>query len=801
MKKLFFAYHPLDASLALRLVAGLRNAGVGVVHTPREQAAANCEMMVVILTPYYVERFQSELGTVAARNCPIIAVVLQDIEDWPTVIRRDWALDVRQMDSVQVLTETLVKQLRSRKLVDSPPDTVTQYINCQRTSVPFYVPLKAYTRRLTLNVGFDPEAEASELRVVDIPDAREAVAIFPACIVVGAPGGGKTTTLQQVFESAAQRYLENPAEEPLPLYIDLAAWPDGTRLSKYLATQMPEQSNQVALIMDNLELIGPRNANALRDWLKRGDLPARLVVACRAAAYNGGLGLPLIQLDVLDADRIRQMIEAYLGQDKVSGFLDIILPDSESIPKPLVTIPYLLVAMMRVYAVRGEIPDSAGMLLQHNVHILSGAAFEELQDNLAKLAAAMLDDEEYGYVDLKWARVQMGGSRWRWGRGAVDEKKLVLLRRAELVGLVEIQDDTLRFSHQLLQSYFAAVALMQDGVSNSIAAPSFDNREFKRIPGKWDQAVKLLCGLVTDPEVVVAEVLEKDPYLAAECVINGVEVSEKVSEQVRDVLIAELDKNDWRETAAAIEALRHLDEASLVQLLIEDYMVYGNLYERRVATLALGDIGHPAGIPMLVEALQDDSVRELAGQALVKIGEAAIDEVVGALDQERWETRDAAAQVLRQIGTDETIPIMLKTLYDPAYEVRWSMATALTARGEAAVPGLVDVLNDGAALEPDDGICRVAASTLARIDSEAAVNGLIDALQDADPRRRAAVAEAMAESSQPQAVTALIGALDDAVHWDDEETVADVAAFSLERIGTPEAIDALFKWRKANHER
>lgn len=799
MEKFFFGYHAFDAAFALKLAGDLKNAGVKLwvdvlEAQSREEAIASCEAMVVVLSPEYVAHYKDELAVMAGRD--INPVVIRAIMDWPAGIRRDWAVDFQGNYDYLSQLKILLTKLRPQMLVGSPPDAAEQYLNRHLIPVPHYVPLRAYVRRLTLNVEFDIEAgEPSKFETAALPDAREAVAIYPACIVVGAPGGGKTATLQESFRSAVQAYLVAPEEVPMPLYLDLATWSDGVRLRKFIQSQVPGDYNQVALYLDNLELIGPRNASMLRDWLKRGDLPTKLVVACRAAAYNGGLGLPVVTLDIMDRERIQQVAEDYLGAEQAAAFVAHILPDGDTITNPLMTIPYLLIAMLRVYAAHGEVPNSAGMLLHQYVQILSDADFEDFRDNLARLAAGILDDEERGFVDVKWAVVQMGGRR-RWLRGAVDEDKLLLLQKAERVGLLEIHDERLRFSHQLMQSYFAALALMQGGVSNVLGPPTFDNREFRRIPGKWDQAVRLLCGLVTDPETVVVDVLEKDPYLAADCVISGVEVSDVINERIREVLVGELEKNDWRETSAAINALRHLDENYLVQLLIEEYMPYGNVYERRVAIRALGEIGHPASIPLLVEALQEDVVREVAKQALVDIGDAAVTEVVGALKHERWETRDAAAQVLRQIATDDVIASMIKVLFDPAYEVRWSMVTALVARGDAAVADLLEIVNSPDTLDPEDDVCRAAASTLARIGSEAALAGLMDALQDADPRRRAVVAEALAETNHPEVVLALKARLADEIYWDENETVADVAAFALERIGSSEALQALYEWRR-----
>jgi HEAT repeat protein len=238
--------------------------------------------------------------------------------------------------------------------------------------------------------------------------------------------------------------------------------------------------------------------------------------------------------------------------------------------------------------------------------------------------------------------------------------------------------------------------------------------------------------------------------------------------------------------------------------MIED-LAYGDPFEQRVAAWALGEIGHPAAIPVLVEALENDIIRTIVQKALIKIGSPAIPEMVQLLDEEEfethWELRSIIAQTLLAIGDPAAVEYLLESLYDSEYEVRWSAANAISGFGEVAVAGLLEIVFEAESLEDEDGdICHAAASALVWIGSQTAIEGLLNALRDVDANRRAVVAESLAEATHPLVVPALIERLNDAdfAEWDDEENIAEIAAMSLERIGTSEAIAAVEKWRREN---
>jgi hypothetical protein len=126
---------------------------------------------------------------------------------------------------------------------------------------------------------------------------------------------------------------------------------------------------------------------------------------------------------------------------------------------------------------------------------------------------------------------------------------------------------TLRFTHQLLQEYFAAVHLNALGPDHSqvLECLRYDI---------WDETVVLLAGLTPYPDLLVERLLPLDPFLAARCA--GLQPS-ALSPAVTTSLVETLARLAW-------------DASSPWQ-------------EKAIA--ALGTLPLPSAVPPLLRAMQD----------------------------------------------------------------------------------------------------------------------------------------------------------------------------------------------------
>lgn len=101
----------------------------------------------------------------------------------------------------------------------------------------------------------------------------------------------------------------------------------------------------------------------------------------------------------------------------------------------------------------------------------------------------------------------------------------------------------------------------------------------------------------------------------------------------------------------------------------------------------------------VVRAFRDWGVRETAADSLGRIGDAAVPELVIALEDPDRDVRAQAARALARMGpqAEDAIPALIEALDDDDKEVRQGAARALGQIGplaEEAVPALVQALKD-----------------------------------------------------------------------------------------------------------
>jgi HEAT repeat protein len=114
----------------------------------------------------------------------------------------------------------------------------------------------------------------------------------------------------------------------------------------------------------------------------------------------------------------------------------------------------------------------------------------------------------------------------------------------------------------------------------------------------------------------------------------------------------------------------------------------------------LGAFHHPRAIVALVELLQateDEDLAQMAADALVNLGDAAVDALSPLLADE--DTRLLAVQTLAQIRRTATITPLLSVVDDPQIPVRVTALEALSSFHDARIPPvLLNALDDPAAV-------------------------------------------------------------------------------------------------------
>ena len=170
---------------------------------------------------------------------------------------------------------------------------------------------------------------------------------------------------------------------------------------------------------------------------------------------------------------------------------------------------------------------------------------------------------------------------------------------------------------------------------------------------------------------------------------------------------------------------------------------------RKVAALALGEIGDGSAVEPLIGALKDEAmtVRQAAATSLGTVGNpSAVGPLIGALCDKEMPVRYRAAGALGKIGDGHGVNALIGALKDEHSDVRKAVATAL---GEIGGPGVVEALIP--ILKDESGDVRESAATALGTDGDpGAVDPLIEALIDEDSKVRSAAADSLQSIGEPQ---------------------------------------------------
>jgi len=202
------------------------------------------------------------------------------------------------------------------------------------------------------------------------------------------------------------------------------------------------------------------------------------------------------------------------------------------------------------------------------------------------------------------------------------------------------------------------------------------------------------------------------------------------------------------------------------------------------AALALGEIGDPRGVEILISVLTDrvqhDRVRGAAAAALWKLeDERAVEPLGLAAGEMSGYLHYYAMKALVRIGSARAIALLCERLQAADVRQRQCAAEALakSERGEAeAFEPLCMALRD-----PDSFVRDHAAQALGRLGDARALNGLCEALKDVNDDVCISAAEALGSIRVLEAVGPLCSLL-----LDEEETVRAAGIKAIKQLSSPE---------------
>jgi len=381
---------------------------------------------------------------------------------------------------------------------------------------PLYVPLQLRFRRAILAPG-DTLFRREERTYDDIRTAVEAPnpaslqgEPFPALVLLGDPGAGKSTSLRHLGLALLRAVLDDPSA-PLPLFVSLGDHAAGAPMDfltgQYHRWYGDEQFSPILaagrlwLLADGLnempaddERDYEARVKAWRLFFQEEFPPGnRALVACRIADYGTGLALPRLEVEPMDEGRIQDFVARRFqdAPEQRENLWQALLDDRKARGPErglygLARNPFWLVILVDVYRDLDHLLENRAALVQHFVdrwlayeadrpgRVLTGKKRAALQLALDRLAFAMLWEGQNAPQPRSWAlsclpeRVDVGGD-------PVDTEPRRTLALAESACLLECRGQpearAVRFYHQLLLEHFAGRELLRCFRSASDSRP------------------------------------------------------------------------------------------------------------------------------------------------------------------------------------------------------------------------------------------------------------------------------------------------------------------------------------------
>lgn len=420
-----------------------------------------------------------------------------------------------------------------------------------------------------------PDEDSHQRRVETFDALTDALAKFDRVAIIGDPGSGKTTTLKRFAYILAEAAAQDESA-PLPVFVPLGGYKGGD-LQTYiescfgglrLADYLP---GRVVVLLDGLNETAHENVESVQRWLDANP-NVRVMLTCRKLDYvERRLDLQRVDVLPLDFKRIRAFVAAYKvspeHQDKLFwglagqalkalwdkfqqaalSFDDFWFGDEltrghkvynrtgtqeeqlynamraalrERDVYPgllgLARNPFLLTITIDLYLRTRKIPENRAELFERFV----GQLFEQR----GKPAAAMrppwiAEDEQRTFLARLAYRMQAEGHGTQipvaLARETAGQDAGHLLYLAASAGIIETGANV-RFSHQLLQEYFAAHEMAED-LERGVPASKYWPGDAWWQPTGWEETAILLAGMTGDSTNVVRWLAPVNPTLAYRC--------------------------------------------------------------------------------------------------------------------------------------------------------------------------------------------------------------------------------------------------------------------------------------------